>query len=373
MEMNAGGNKNIEDHRGQRKAFIAKMLMLCIAGIYTAASVFVVYKLNHKINETAGAVANVNAAQQKSVEDIKIIKQNIQKKVVFNNREDGSVRIECLTDQVGNPYTLYQLPMTDEAGGCSYALEMPNGKLVMFDSGYLSDAGYIHDFIVAHGGKVDSWFITHPHFDHVGGLIQILNAAPADMTIEKIYYAPFTEAFFTEEAAGKDMEVVNNAVLFKEFETLRKSMEKSIQFIPVTQGQKLAIEDVEITCMNSFQEQLYDVNGNSLVLRLDIKGVSMMITGDITDVSISSMIEGMGVDNPLWDVDFIQIPHHGYQAGISSDKLYRMTSPYGAFVDCSTEEYDTNAVGIRGHLQWLEELNIPVVKRFLGVNELVID
>lgn len=292
-------------------------------------------------------------------------------------RKDGTTVIDCKTKQTGEEYVIYQLPMTDTPGGACYAIKLPNGKLIMIDSGYVQDGEPIREFIMEHGGKVDSWFITHPHFDHIGGLLANLRESDNPITIDKIYYNPFTEEFFEEEKLGKDLEVINKALMFEEFEQYRTGESKAgikseISYLPIVKGDVVDIEGVRITCMNSFDENLYDVNGNSLALHLDIRDATMMITGDITDASVSNMELAYEEGNAMWEVDFLQIPHHGYMAGISDDRLYQLTKPQTAFVDCSTSEYLEDAVSIKTHLQMLENLKIPVIKRFEGVNQVVI-
>jgi len=282
-------------------------------------------------------------------------------------------------------YTIYQLPMTDPDGGCCYAIEQPNGKLIMIDSGYQSDAASIRDFIVEHGGVVEAWFVTHPHFDHAGGIIQILkeeaqailDSRVSDITIQSVYYAPFTKEFFSMQEQGKDLETLNKSVLLNEFEECMSYEEwkpdtGKIEYFPVGLAEEIQFGErrkIRITCMNSFNEGIYDVNANSLVLHIEFDSVHFLVTGDITDQTVKNMKE-YWQDSKLWNVDIIQIPHHGYLAGISSDELYLLTTPTLAFLDCSKNEYDTNAVGIRQHLKWLDSLEIPVMNRFEGLNQI---
>ena len=302
--------------------------------------------------------------------------------VVKNEDETTLITVKGMSDL--NQYIIYQLPMMDADGGCCYAIEFPDKSLVMIDSGYQSDATYIRTFIEEHGGVVRAWFITHPHFDHAGGIIQLLkeeaqaaiDKKESTIKINTIYYAPFTEEFFTQNEEGKDLTVLNNAVLYKEFleamtyEEL-KAEENKIKYEPVELGQKIEFEDIKVTCMNSFDASVFDVNANSLVLHFAIGTMSFMITGDITDQSLGNMQKYWG-DSNLWDIDLIQIPHHGYLAGITNDTLYKLTTPSVAFLDCSRNEYNTNAVNLQEHIKWIEQLKIPVVKRFEGINEVII-
>lgn len=287
---------------------------------------------------------------------------------IENHQESGQTFLKCSSWDQENPYDVIQLPMTDQAGGACYALTSPNAGLIMIDSGYDVDGPYISDFIIENGGVVESWFITHPHIDHVGGLLNILSTQ--DITIKNIYYSPFTDDFFTTPAEGKDLDTLNYAVLFNEFESA-KVAHPDINFIPVYQDDLITLDastKLSVYCMNSFNPELYDVNGNSLVLRFDIKGGAFMMTGDMTDNTLESMVDTYGESSELWNVNFLTAPHHGYIAGISADTIYQLTQPDYVFVDCSTDEFENNKVGIRDHLLWLDHLNIPVIMRFHGPN-----
>lgn len=291
-------------------------------------------------------------------------------------------------NQNKNTFKIYQLKLEEQAGGCAYAISVnEDEKLIMIDSGYQSDADYIKTFIENHGGKVDSWFITHPHFDHVGGLIQILAEQEQaekeqrewSLEIDKIYYAPFTKEFFTDAKEGKNLEELNKAVLINEFEYYKeRSIEnrergkKYSEFFPVELGQELSLDELDVVCLSGFNPNIYDVNANSLVLRLQLNSESFMITGDITDISIQNMMAYWGEDNKIWSADYIQIPHHGYMAGISNDLLYQMVRPKIAFLDCSKQEFEGNAVSIQDHIKMLEPYNITIKYRFDGDNSIEI-
>ena len=318
-----------------------------------------------------GFVWNKTQADKESIEIVK--------------NEDNTTTIISSGGEQTEPYEIFQLSMTDEDGGCCYGIKTPSGKLIMVDSGYQSDAASIRKFIEDNGGIVEAWFVTHPHFDHAGGIIQLLHEEQQRMidqkepliSIKTIYYAPFNESFFTTQAEGKDLEVLNNAILFHEFEALKSTPSTdnlwlNINYIPVERNDVIEIDSVKITCMNSFREDVYDVNANSLVLRMDMDQSSILFTGDITDMSIQNMLKEYPTESDVWDVDFIQIPHHGYLAGITNTTLYELTTPKVAFLDCSRNEYDTNAVQLQEQVKWLNHLEIPVVNRFEGINQILI-
>ena len=45
-----------------------------------------------------------------------------------------------------------------------------NDHLIVIDGGNTCDAEYLCTYIEKLGGKVDAWFLTHPHSDHIGAL-----------------------------------------------------------------------------------------------------------------------------------------------------------------------------------------------------------
>lgn len=264
-----------------------------------------------------------------------------------------------------------QLKMTDTDGGQGYGIKLPSGKLVMIDGGYYQDAVPVEEYIKANGGEVLYWFITHPHFDHVGGLNAILAKEVEGIEIENIYYSGFTPEFFEEEGVGKDLEKLNKATEWMTFEYFKENTD--INFVELKRDDVLDIEGIKMTCLHGFDENIVDVNGNSLLLHFNFGKDTFLFTGDATDTTFESMVEHYGENNDLLDVDYIQIPHHGYMAGFSTDYLYRLTTPDVAYLDCSRNEYKNNLVNIQVHLDFLRNLNIPIVKRFEGDNILRIE
>ena len=77
----------------------------------------------------------------------------------------------------------------------SYVLQSPQGELVVIDGGWEGDGPYLKRFLLDHGGRVHTWFITHPHDDHIGALTAILRQ-PDGLKIDRIYAALLSDAWF---------------------------------------------------------------------------------------------------------------------------------------------------------------------------------
>ena len=265
----------------------------------------------------------------------------------------------------GNYYEIYQLPFPTFWGGEAYSIITPEGDLYIIDGGFQGEDGNrITEYIETHGGKVKGWILTHPHVDHIGAFLDFM-VSNADK-VETVYYSPFTKEFFEEEEDPAIYEVLNNpnAILFYQFLDTMEATKEQVEYIPMLTGDKLSIGELELECFASFSPDRHDVNANSMVFTLSYEEFVLLLTGDMTELTLEDMKKEIPEDAILWDADIMQIPHHGYMAGIGSDALYQATKPEYALLDCTVEEYENNSVNIQGHVQMVEDLEIEVLKRF---------
>ena len=270
----------------------------------------------------------------------------------------------------GNPedekyYEITQLPFPTFWGGEAYSIITPEGDLYLIDGGFQGEDGQrITQYIEEHGGKVKGWILTHPHVDHIGAFLDYMEMNSDK--VERVYYSPFTREFFEEEEDPAVYEVLNNpnAILFYQFLDTMEATKDVVEYIPMLTGDCLMIGDLQLDCFASFDPKRHDVNANSLVFTVSYDEFVLLLTGDMTELTLEDMKEEIPEESILWDADIIQIPHHGYMAGIGSDALYQSTKPEFALLDCTVEEFENNSVNIQGHVQMVEELGIEVLKRY---------
>lgn len=262
-------------------------------------------------------------------------------------------------------YEIAQLPFPTFWGGEAYSIITPEGDLYLIDGGFRGEDGQrITQYIEEHGGKVKGWILTHPHVDHIGAFLDYMGDNYEN--VETVYYSPFTREFFEEEKDPEIYEIINNpnAILFYEFLDIIEKTKEKVDYIPMLVGDTLSIGDLQLECFASFNPKRHDVNANSLVFTISYKDFVLLLTGDMTELTLEDMKEEISEDAILWDADIIQIPHHGYMAGIASDALYQATKPEYALLDCTIEEYENNSVNIQNHVEMVENLEIDVLKRF---------
>lgn len=269
-------------------------------------------------------------------------------------------------DETGETYyEITQLPFPTFWGGEAYSIITPEGDLYLIDGGFQGEDGQrIAQYIEEHGGKVKGWILTHPHVDHIGAFLDYM--AVNSENVENVYFSPFTREFFEEEEDPAIYEIINNpnAILFYQFLDMMEKTQDNTRYIPMITGDRLTIGDLQLECFASFDPDRHDVNANSLVFTISYEDFVLLLTGDMTELTLEDMKEEIPEDSILWDADIIQIPHHGYMAGIASDALYQATKPEYALLDCTVEEYENNSVNIQNHVEMVENLGIEVLKRF---------
>ena len=271
--------------------------------------------------------------------------------------------------EAAEPYLITQLPFPTFWGGEAYSIITPQKDLYLIDGGFRGeDFERIKAYIDEHGGKVKGWILTHPHVDHIGAFIDYMDENASN--VEKVYYSPFTKEFFEEESDPEIYEIINNpnAILFYEFLQIKEATEVETEYIEMNTGDILMIDNLTLECFASFSPDRHDVNANSLVFTLKYKDFVLGLTGDMTEATLVDIKRGAATDASFYNTDILQIPHHGYMAGIASDILYQETKPEYALLDCTVEEYNNNSVNIQEHVKMVEDLGIRVISRFHSID-----
>ena len=149
--------------------------------------------------------------------------------------------------------------------------------------------GYEHtaaDYLNATCLRLDGVFLSHPHQDHAGGLIDIL--------------ASFRPGAVFVPAGWFDVDVSSPAVI----EGIELAESMGIPIVELAAGDHMALSDAaEMTVYNPDRFTLPDeVNDMSLLQLVESEGTSVMFTGDLT-------LYGEPEDIPECDV--LKVAHHG--------------------------------------------------------------
>ncbi|MBS6519025.1 MAG: MBL fold metallo-hydrolase [Clostridium sp.] len=208
-------------------------------------------------------------------------------------------------------------PQTD-GQNMSFLLQTNHGEVIVIDGGLDQDADHLAQTIQTMGGRVSAWLITHPHSDHVGALTNLLNRNPIPVQIDNIYCS-----FLTREQYEKG----DHMGRMSDYDSLMAALSKipaERLHMSLTRGQKIVVDNAEITVMNDpFYTDYNTFNNSSIAYRIDINGKRLMFLGDMGWEPGTRLIR-------MWDYkelksDVVQMAHHGQDG--AEENLYQVLHP----------------------------------------------
>ncbi len=192
----------------------------------------------------------------------------------------------------------------DVGQGDATLLETPNGKRLLIDAGPPEEADRLLAYLRAQGvSRLDAVLISHPHADHIGGLLAVLTAIPAAVVYDPgIPHATTTYRRLLEWIDRHDL-----------------------PYRLARRGTALALDPaVSMTFLHPAGEPEGDVNDASAVLSVRFQQVSLLFTGDIgADVEAQLLARG----EPLAS-DVLKVAHHGSRTSSSAAFLAAVSPRY---------------------------------------------
>jgi len=183
------------------------------------------------------------------------------------------------------------------------------GKNILIDGGEQEMGGRVESYLRDHGvTSLDLMIATHPHDDHIGGLITILKDFPINQVLDS-GQAHTTQTFSTY---------------------LNLIDQKNIPFETAQRGQTIDLDpaiEIEVLSPPStlFQD---DLNQNSIVLKITYNKVSFLLMGDAGIEAEESLLSS-GYD---LNSDILKVGHHG-SSSASSPAFLRMVTPTSSIVE----------------------------------------
>ena len=201
--------------------------------------------------------------------------------------------------QVSN--NILQVIFFDVGQGDGIFIETPNNRQILIDGGpdksileKLSQTMHFYD------RRIDLVILTHPHADHVAGLIETLN-----------YYE--VGHIMTSGAEEK-------TATYQKWRNIIK--EKNIPLTIAQAGQRIILESgvvLEILWPDQslIQSLAQNVNNSSVVVRLVYNQSEFLLTGDIEKEVEQRLVS----QNQLLESDILKIAHHGSKSSTSYNFL----------------------------------------------------
>jgi competence protein ComEC len=177
----------------------------------------------------------------------------------------------------------FYVTFIDVGQGDAILIVSPEGKTVLIDGGS-SDSGVLSYLKSIGISRINIMIATHPHEDHIGGLIQVLETIPVDEVITN----------------GQS----HTTSTYEHF--LDAILNTNAKYIEVARGDTIALGSLNFNVLNPLTIS-DELNQNSLVLRLTYGTISFLFMGD-ADMYVESDILSSGI---TIKANILKIGHHG--------------------------------------------------------------
>lgn len=190
-------------------------------------------------------------------------------------------------------------------------------KNVLIDAGESQHAPTVINYLAENGvAHLDYMINTHPHFDHMGGMVQVMEAVTADVVI----MTPLKES------------AIPTTTSYKNLLTYLEKNKDTITTQQAVVGDSYYLGNgLELNILGPVD--LYDgLNDASIVSRLDFGETFFLFCGDIENKAQQDLVDA-GV---LSAVNVIEAPHHGSSSSLN-EAFFRAISPQVAVIQCALD------------------------------------
>ena len=211
-----------------------------------------------------------------------------------------------------------KITVIDVGQGHSAFVELPGGETMLIDGGGFSKGSFdvgksvIAPFLYAQRiNKIDTVVLTHPHPDHLSGLIYILN----NFNVRNVWKSelPVDPDIFPQWERTLSAHKIKTILLSDHFP---EQIFRGVRFKVLWPPANLLRE------RNDFSYD--DVNDSSLVLKITYGKTSFLFPGDIsTDIEQRLIQAGVNLKS-----DILILPHHGSIHSSSTDFVEAVSCRY---------------------------------------------
>jgi len=179
---------------------------------------------------------------------------------------------------------------------------------ILIDAGEKSQGEMVVDYLRGQGvEKLDLVIATHPHSDHIGGLIQVLTDIPVKEVL--------------------DPAVVHTTKLFEDYLTLIAA--KDIKFTEGRAGMVRDLGGAVLEILHPLAPTSSALNDASLVTRITCGHISLLLTGDIEKKSEREILDrGVPIKSTL-----LKACHHGSSTS-NSPQFVQAVAPEAVIIMC---------------------------------------
>ena len=204
------------------------------------------------------------------------------------------------------------LTFFDVGQGDAALVETPNGKHFLIDVGrWQPDYNSAKYIIIPHLkeegiDKLDAIFLSHPHADHIGGILEIISTIPIDTIYNSgtSYDSKLYESYY------------------------QQADEQKIPIKPLKAGDEIALDPALRMFVYGPQKSIAqsNVNNRSLILELIYGDTEFLFMGDAEEEQEKNILAAYP---ELLNTDLLKVGHHGSKTSSNSFLLQATTPKIG--------------------------------------------
>ena len=205
--------------------------------------------------------------------------------------------------------------------GDAIVLRTKMGDTIVVDAGDRETGKQVRAFLQLRGWSIDYLFITHPHPDHVGGAVYLL-----DLLKLKAIHSPWDD--FAEPLYA---------------DLLSRMAAKDIQQVKVLKGWSYRLApDILIEVVHPDGKPFANINDRSLVLRVCRGDQVLLLAGDVNTAAQQYLVETCP---GKLRAQILKFPHHGSPYSLNK-VFYMLVDPEIVVVSTGKSKYNYPDAGV---------------------------
>ncbi|MFO7874630.1 MAG: ComEC/Rec2 family competence protein [Bacteroidales bacterium] len=189
---------------------------------------------------------------------------------------------------------IFEVHFIDVGQGDAIFIKTPD-KVMLVDAG--KSQSNVSDYLLSHDiEEIDIVIGTHPHFDHIGGLVDVFHTFEIGEVIDPgAEHDSYTYNEYISTIEGYNMDLTIG----------RKGMTWELS------------ENASMELLHPQEPLHWNLNDVSIVANITLGEVKVLLTGDAESHSESQMLE----EPELLEADILKVGHHGSYTSSSTDFL----------------------------------------------------
>ena len=251
----------------------------------------------------------------------------------------------------------------------SFIIATESGKIIAIDGGHREDARYFVDYLKKLTGeikpRIDAWFLTHSHKDHVGAFFEVVQNMSDEIEIGKVYYNFPSVQFLLR---GRDHSAAETA---KEFYSLLPVFADKTCI--VSGGDTYEIGEAKFEILYTTDSEILNnvTNNSSTVFKMTLSGKTALFLADCgAEAGNKILAKYAGTD--MLDCDICQMAHHGQQ-GVTREfyetvrpEICLWCTPRWLWENDAGKGFNTHVFKTVEVREWMEKLGVK--KNYIDMN-----